>query len=76
MHLSALRGNKGVYYWQVNLDDVIAVHERPAAVLRRLAVVLRRPAAIGEVCGGGLGGAKPPQTLCRGSHQNCQEMSL
>jgi len=25
--------NKGVY-WQVNLDDVIAVHERPAVVLR------------------------------------------
>ena len=29
--------NKGVD-WQVNLDDVIAVHERPAAVLRRPAV--------------------------------------
>jgi len=25
--------NKGVY-WQVNLDDLIAVNERPAAVLR------------------------------------------
>jgi len=40
------RFNKGVY-WQVNLDDLIAVHERPAAILQHPAVSCGAPVSCG-----------------------------